>query len=263
MKAANSTARRFSCAAKKYEQEAALHRRVAERLMPLLPNSQPKVILELGCGTGFLTRLLCEKYGEAHIDAVDFAPGMVEQTAMLVKSERVHVHLADARKFSSSRDYDMVVSASSLQWMRPFGQLFSRIRTLLKPNGVFAFALFGEGTFRELRELRAEIAPDKGFLNSMPSAPELKAALIQNGFTNVMVTEATLRDNAPCARTLLRRIKRLGFTGGNLSNARGRLTRRELEDLVSRYDRMNSLSGQGVVATFRAVFVVTVCDSQS
>ena len=36
-----------------------------------------KNILEIGCGTGYLTRALIELFPSAHITAVDIAPGMI------------------------------------------------------------------------------------------------------------------------------------------------------------------------------------------
>ena len=51
---------RFAKNLKSYDENAKIQKRMAERLMSFINNKSPKNILEIGCGTGFLTKLIKE-----------------------------------------------------------------------------------------------------------------------------------------------------------------------------------------------------------
>ncbi|NQT94403.1 MAG: methyltransferase type 11, partial [Lentisphaerae bacterium] len=65
-------AARFTAAAPTYEQHAEVQTRAADEVMRLLENiSLPQRILELGCGTGILTRRLVAAFPDAEFTALD------------------------------------------------------------------------------------------------------------------------------------------------------------------------------------------------
>jgi len=70
--------RRFERAAVYYDIFSVVQRGMAERLVERIER-EPSSILDLGCGTGYLTLLLHRRFPQAQIDAVDFAPAMIEQ----------------------------------------------------------------------------------------------------------------------------------------------------------------------------------------
>ena len=49
---------RFSKNLEKYNEHARIQKRMAERLFSFIPEKKYKRILEIGCGTGFLTKLV-------------------------------------------------------------------------------------------------------------------------------------------------------------------------------------------------------------
>ncbi|GAA3329015.1 hypothetical protein GCM10020331_075330 [Ectobacillus funiculus] len=46
-------------------------------------------ILEIGCGSGYLTQLLCKAFPKARILAIDLAPGMIDVAQERIQEERV------------------------------------------------------------------------------------------------------------------------------------------------------------------------------
>ncbi|MFH0880119.1 MAG: hypothetical protein V2A34_10440, partial [Lentisphaerota bacterium] len=57
---------RFSAAAETYEQQARIQAGAAQKLMQIARSiPHPSQILDMGCGTGLLTRLLLTRYPEA------------------------------------------------------------------------------------------------------------------------------------------------------------------------------------------------------
>ncbi len=73
-------AARFGAAARRYEDHAPVQRITAERLaddIALLPLPRHPRILEIGCGTGLLTRALARRIGPADWTVTDISPGML------------------------------------------------------------------------------------------------------------------------------------------------------------------------------------------
>ena len=68
---------RFSAAAETYDRHVRPQLVLAESVVSILPEMCPEQILELGSGTGQLTRLLTGRFPEVPIDAVDVAEKMV------------------------------------------------------------------------------------------------------------------------------------------------------------------------------------------
>ena len=62
---------RFAKNLKSYDENAKIQKRMAERLMSFINNKSPKNILEIGCGTGFLTKLIKEKLNYENLTTID------------------------------------------------------------------------------------------------------------------------------------------------------------------------------------------------
>ncbi len=71
----------FNRCALVYDQYAVVQKRMAYRLIETLTEkeAQPEKILEIGCGTGFMTRLLYDHYPSAQITTIDIAENMIQQ----------------------------------------------------------------------------------------------------------------------------------------------------------------------------------------
>lgn len=64
-------------------------------LLERIPLATPKLIYDLGCGTGKLTRLLAERWPEATIIGLDHSQEMLEKAA--VETSTIQWGEADAR----------------------------------------------------------------------------------------------------------------------------------------------------------------------
>ncbi|MHA1164317.1 MAG: methyltransferase domain-containing protein [Alphaproteobacteria bacterium] len=70
-------AKAFAARAQGYEQNASLQAEIAEKLARLLPDLERPKVLEIGCGTGFLTRHLLERYPHGDFLITDLVPEML------------------------------------------------------------------------------------------------------------------------------------------------------------------------------------------
>ncbi|MFC1595994.1 methyltransferase domain-containing protein [Candidatus Margulisiibacteriota bacterium] len=141
----------FSRRAGEYDKTAQLQQSIASELIKKISVVQPGNILDIGCGTGFLTKLLAEKYPEARICALDLAPGMIEQAKK--KLPQVEYQIADAEALPyPDQSFNGVFSSATYQWLDNPQQAFQEAGRVLKGDGLFAFSMFGGKTLYELRD---------------------------------------------------------------------------------------------------------------
>ena len=227
----------FSRAAAVYDTRAGVQRAVAEKLARYLGGpAEADRILDLGCGTGFLTARLLDHYGQAVIDAVDISAAMIDHARRAVCGrDRVRWHVCDIWDFHPAGKYDLIGSSSALQWMQPLDALFRRLATFLKPGGRLLCSLMVEGTLEELHRLRREIAPHKAPPIRLPAIAETAGHLESAGFRLLRHGEEVFHVQYPSSEDLLRDLRETGLTGGPLSAASTLLTRGELSRLAERY----------------------------
>ncbi len=247
-----STALHFSRAAAVYHTRAELQRAVAAKLLQYqIGPVKAERILELGCGTGFLTEHLVAHFAQAHIDAIDISAAMIDQAQHEVAANK-HViwHVSDVWEYQPPALYDLIASSSSLQWMQPLDALFARLASWLEPGGRLLCSLVVEGTLGELRRLRLQIAPQKTPRDRLPTIADTVACLQSAGFCVTNSGHDVLQTDHKSTEELLRSIRELGFTGGPLATSSTLLTRGELKRLVESYSAQCALPGGGVGATF-------------
>lgn len=153
----------FARAAAGYDAAAVLQREIADRLLERLEyvRLQPARLLDLGCGTGYATRLLARRYRQAQIVGLDLAQPMTRAAQRHTAPRlpfglgrylnRTHFVTADAETLPlGDQSLDLIVSSLALQWCDP-ERVFAECRRVLRPGGLFLFTTFGPDTLRELR----------------------------------------------------------------------------------------------------------------
>jgi malonyl-CoA O-methyltransferase len=250
--------KRFSAAAETYDRHARPQLALAQSVISVLPEMYPEQILELGSGTGQLTRLLTERFPEVLIDAVDVAEKMIAHSR--VKFQRFpHINwiIGDAETYRGTDPYPLIVSSSALHWVEDLRATCANIFQCLEPGGTFALGMMLQGTLKELHELRQEVAPEKTPTITLPTYEETKACLQAAGFRierRKHSEEEILYDDA---KAFLKAIHEQGVTGGKVSIGNAPLTRTELSQLVADYQENYTLDG-GVYATYEtATFLLT------
>ncbi|MCF6094285.1 malonyl-ACP O-methyltransferase BioC [Microaerobacter geothermalis] len=146
--------KRFSTNAKSYDRYANVQKKMALELIKLLQLNKgirktEMNILEVGCGTGYLTEQLCHLYPKANITAVDLAPGMIEMARQRVV-KNVTFCCGDIEEMIMSDPYDMIISNATFQWLNHLESTLRRLFTWLTNDGGIYFSTFGNQTFTEL-----------------------------------------------------------------------------------------------------------------
>src|SRR6185437_15195520 len=99
------------------------------------------VVLDLGCGTGRVTRELKRRYPRSQVLALDLAPGMLREArrhqGLLRRFARV---CGDALALPlKAASVDLVFSNLMLQWCEPLAAALGEVQRVLAPEGFFAF----------------------------------------------------------------------------------------------------------------------------
>ena len=93
-------------------------------------------VVDLGCGTGKLTRVLHERTQAAETTGVDRSDAMLEQSAQHAGGG-VRFERGDIADFSDS-GLDVVFANASIQWVPDHASLFPRLAATLGPGGQLA-----------------------------------------------------------------------------------------------------------------------------
>jgi malonyl-CoA O-methyltransferase len=171
-------AARFGAAAGEYDEHSSLQReaasRLASRVLQLGLPPQPRV-LEIGCGTGHLTRALQPVLGGVWL-ATDIAPQMVAACRASFGDGIEYAVMDGEHPALADRRFDLIVASLATQWFADLPTAFVRLAQLLAPGGRIALVTVGDGTFAEWQEAHAAV----GLKAATPDYPD--AATLAKAF---------------------------------------------------------------------------------
>jgi malonyl-CoA O-methyltransferase len=163
----------FGARAQSYEQHAGLQRAVADRLAKLLPQLERPRVLELGCGTGLLSRHLARRYPDGIFVLTDVAPAMIAECRRNIAPTRaahVSFEVVDAGEAAGHAHLDLIVSSMTLHWLADPAASLEKWRRRLAPGGVILYATLGPDSFAEWRSALAAEGLPSG-LGPIPTLP--------------------------------------------------------------------------------------------
>jgi len=260
----NHVKRSFSNATSSYDDHAVLQREIADRLLTHLEFTklEPVRIIDIGCGTGYFTRLLRRKYKKATIIAADLSEAMVKSTrtshGRRMPWHGCHLHaVTDATSLPfKSGSFDLVCSNLAMQWVVNPEHMLKEMRRVLAPGGLMLFSTFGRRTLTELRQALAHIEPERaGHVLPFPDVTTLGDALARLP-VEMPVTDTDLFTlTYPDTISLIRELKGLGASAsairGRKSGLYGRALIRQLE---REYAMLHDTDNGQVRATFEALY---------
>ncbi|MBF0110476.1 MAG: methyltransferase [Magnetococcales bacterium] len=219
--------------AQDYEKNATVQQRVAERLahgfdlfrqerMDRPETRTPLHGLELGCGTGFLSRLWRQRLPETHLLLTDIAPAMVARArenllsatatgsiqAEDTPSPRPLFVVMDAERPCLDRSFDLIAASMVFQWLRHPEKSVPALLNLLAPGGRLLFATLGPDTFGEWRTLCATMNIPCG-LHAYPDKTFWHDLATRWGFDCTLVEER-LEERHASPLAFLKRLKAIG-----------------------------------------------------
>lgn len=218
-------------AARGYDQAARIQRiaatELARRIASRHADTPPARILEVGCGTGFLTGELRRLFPAAHITATDIAPAMLDRVAGHMPDDaRLVLHHMDAEAPDVKGPFDLICSSMAMQWFPDRTRTLRGLADLLAPGGLMAMTTLCVGSFRQWREAYARA----GVMCPMPeypSADQLQAEWPACGAG--LWQDAEIVDTPTSPLTFVRELRAIGATHVEHPPATGTKLRHVLE----------------------------------
>ena len=125
-------------------------------LLTRVPATEPRVVVDLGCGEGALTASLGRRWPGARVTGVDSSAEMLAAAAAHAVPGRVGFVHGDVREWEPAEAVDVVVTNAVLHWVPGHERLLRRWAAHLAPGGWLALQVpgnHGAPTHRLLAEL--------------------------------------------------------------------------------------------------------------
>ncbi len=229
-------AQSFSRAAHTYDSVAKFQRNVGEKLLHAIEcNHTHKIVLDLGCGTGYFTRHLQEKFSQAKIMGLDIAEGML--SVAQEKNPAINTWLCgDAEKLPlANASVDVIFSSLALQWCHNLPELFAELNRVLKPGGTLIFSTLGPDTLHELKSAWQRV-DNYVHVNRFRSCEDIKKCLLENSFLlNHFEQQLSALEFEKLA-DLTRELKFLGAHNINRGRAAGLTGRKKIAAFKTAYE---------------------------
>ena len=124
-----------------------------------------ETVLDAGCGSGRVTRLLLERLPRGRVIAVDASPEMVARAREeLATDTRADVRLADLARLrlAPGERADAVFSNATFHWVPDHDALFARLHAALRPGGRLSAQCGAEGNVAAMHATALRAADDAG-----------------------------------------------------------------------------------------------------
>jgi malonyl-CoA O-methyltransferase len=245
----------FDRASAGYEAAAALQARVSTELLERLAafDFSPGVVLDLGSGTGRVTRELKRRYPRALVIALDLAPGMLREARRHQGLWRRFARVCgDALRLPlASASVDLVFSSLMLQWCEPLGSALAEVRRVLKPSGFFAFSTFGPDTLKELRAAWAR-ADGLTHVNRFLDMHDVGDAIARSGLAEPVLDADRVELGYPDTLTLMRDLKAIGAHNVTAGRPRTLVGKTRLKRMTEAYEALRR--GGALPATYEVIY---------
>lgn len=254
----------FGKSAKQYNQSAKLQRIVANKLSDKIKSniedssteSNNRVLLDVGCGTGFIASNLSEKdYAENNnlriiqSDLSDKMCSVASAYGAVINSDMHLLPFAD-------KTIDIFSSSLAIQWSNNHKQIHSEIDRVLRDKGRFYISTFGSKTLFELKSTFEEIGDNASRINNFENYDDIYIKEFISDKYNVKVTKKQYITEYDNATTLMKEIKNIG--ANNKTSSRNTIiTKNKLIEINEYYKNNFSNENGKVNATWEVVFLIS------
>ncbi|HLD48178.1 MAG TPA: methyltransferase domain-containing protein [Desulfobaccales bacterium] len=233
--------RNFARRARSYDRHAEIQRRMAHGLAAAVgePLARAGRILEIGCGTGYLTGLLRQANKAARLVALDLDAALVDAARRRLGPEPGVAWIVADGETPLRGEYDLIIANATFQWFTRPGETLAALYRNLAPGGVLAFSTLGPRTFQELAASlnRAARSLDLAAIPPIPAqgfgdGETWSQLLYRAGFPQPRLAREMVTATFPSVKEFLKALQATGAT-----NPRpGRFSPRLLQALMAAYE---------------------------
>jgi len=168
-----------------YDQKHAFVYQYGESVLELLDVQPGERILDLGCGTGYLTQQINDL--GADVVGIDYSPEMIRKAKETYPE--VSFSVANASSFGFTEPFDAIFSNAALHWVKDHDAMMKCAYHNLKPGGRFVAEMGGKGNVQQLIAATKQVLLKYGYNQQaetaiwrFPSLGEYTCELESHGF---------------------------------------------------------------------------------
>lgn len=246
----------FNRAARDYNRAAILQTEVLNRLLERLQYIRycPKVIVDIGCGTGQALKGLRKYYPKARIISMDLAFSMLRETRSQygLWHKKILVNADMERLPFANNSFDLIFSNLALQWANDLPATFAGMRRVARNGGLLMFATFGPMTLLELRNSWSDV-DQYPHVHQFVDMHDVGDALMAAGYAQPVIDSETIRLEYDEFRQVLNDLKAIGASNADRNRSRGLMTAAKLAQLAQAYRNHGYKNGK-YIASYELVY---------
>jgi len=124
----------FSCIASEYEKTSLVQNSASDELFELLAIGETEYVMDLGCGTGHITKTIREITG-GKVVGIDSADGMIREAHQNYGHLGIDFEVRPAHHLEYFEQFDVVFCNSTFQWFKPPEPALRSCYQALRKNG--------------------------------------------------------------------------------------------------------------------------------
>lgn len=225
-----------------YDRNADVQDNMAGHLVDLVRHVPSGRVMEIGCGTGLMTRRLVSDLHPERLWLNDLCPS-AEMFVADMLGTGVEFIAGDAESIVFPGGLDMIVSSATVQWFDDLKAFFAKCSDALTDGGVLAFSTFGKDNLKEIQAVEGRGLEYYG-------KDELVESL-ESMFDVAVAEECDVRMDFHSPLDVVRHLKETGVTG----LGKEKWTRGKLMSFSRRYEELFS-DGMSVPLTYNPIWIV-------
>jgi malonyl-ACP O-methyltransferase BioC len=230
-----------------YDDNAFAQKEIAKKLAGLISDlypGTPETVMEIGCGTGLLTKNILSVFPEAYYYLNDINDKARLRMQSLF-AEKNHTFIGgDARLIDFPDGIDLLISSSTVQWFDNLSVFAEKAYQSLSPQAYMFLSTFGKNNLKEIREITGTgleyLSPDS-----------LQELFSSSGFEILHLSVEEIRVAFDSPAEILSHFRRTGVNANCPGTVR---TKSGLKSFCSKYSKMFS-DGTKVILTYNPVFL--------
>lgn len=261
----NAISLSFDRAASSYDHHAVLQREIESRLLERIEfrRIEPRMILDLGCGTGSASHTLATRFKQAIVIALDWAPAMLAKVGAGAETDpdgELFPLCADMHVLPlAASSADLIFSNLALQWSYDLPAIFREFRRIMKADAMLVFSCFGPDTLNELKQ--AWRAVDKlPHVNDYPDMHDIGDEMLAAGFREPVMDAERLTLEYPDVMSLMRELKGLGEHNVASQRFRGLTGKDRLKAMLEAYEQFRC--NERYPASFEVIYGVAFAPAE-
>lgn len=241
---------RFGRRLTSYNDAAVVQKEMAVRLIEFITKKTSdrsfNKVLEIGCGTGLLTKMFLNRFNPNHMfinDIVDECKNSIDEIANDFPLSHCSFIPGDAESIPIPPNLDMIVSNATFQWLVDQRKFIDRLHACLNPNGLLAISTFAPETLKEISDIT-------GTGLRYHTLDDYKK-MLQSNFEILFIDSTKIQLLFDSPRDVLQHLQKCGVTG----LSKQRWTKKDFKGFDSEYRKRFSDS-EKVSLTYCPLYVI-------